>query len=255
MTRLTLLFAFTLIALPTLALAVDYTALVEFPGRNNTTLDGSASFGDLINGLYVISIGIAALLAVIKVIIAGVKYMLSDVVTNKEEAKKDIKNALLGLIIVLGAVLILTIINPKLVDVNLSLNQTKKTTLSQSQPTVLNTSLIAKNNKVDTLPGYTSTVATPMTEDQKREWGKQQSLFLENCKNDGGHAISLSADVKCLKGMGGKVVHVMGTEGIEHVKSVNNNPRLLCNQTWQGDYRFIEDPEIADFGYCVKKDN
>jgi hypothetical protein len=53
-------------------------------------------------------------LAVLKITIAGVKYMLSDVVTSKESAKKDIQGALFGLLIVLAAVIILNTINPSL---------------------------------------------------------------------------------------------------------------------------------------------
>jgi hypothetical protein len=53
-------------------------------------------------------------MAVVKIIFAGVKYMLSDLVTSKEAAKKDIRGALIGLLIVLGAVLILNTINPQL---------------------------------------------------------------------------------------------------------------------------------------------
>lgn len=54
----------------------------------------------------------AALIAVIKLIMAGAKYVLSGVVTDKELAKKDIRGALLGLIVILASVTILTTINP-----------------------------------------------------------------------------------------------------------------------------------------------
>ncbi|MFT7507143.1 MAG: hypothetical protein ACI92I_000282 [Acidimicrobiales bacterium] len=70
--------------------------------------------GNYINALYKISISVAAFLAVVKIIFAGVKYMISDIVPTKEQAKKDIRGALLGLLIVIGAVLILTTINPQL---------------------------------------------------------------------------------------------------------------------------------------------
>ncbi len=99
--------------LPILALAqaapLVYKPLVGVPGLN-----GSTNFGDYINALYGLSIAVAALMAVIKIIIAGVKYMLSDVVTSKQEAIGDIKGSLLGLGVVISAVLVLTIINPQL---------------------------------------------------------------------------------------------------------------------------------------------
>ena len=87
-----------------------FRVLVGIPGVDANT----ASIGQYINALYILSISIAALLAVIKIIIAGVKYVLSDVVTSKADAKSDIQGALIGLLIVISAVVILETINPQL---------------------------------------------------------------------------------------------------------------------------------------------
>jgi hypothetical protein len=108
--------------LPILALAAStplvYKPLVGIPG-----IGTSSSFGEYINALYGLSIAIAALMAVIKIIIAGVKYMLSDVVTSKQEAIGDIKGSLLGLGVVISAVLVLTIINPQLTKTDLFIDK------------------------------------------------------------------------------------------------------------------------------------
>lgn len=93
---------------PSLVFAQEF--LVGIPGLNGDELD----FNAFINAVYITAISIAAMLAVIKIIIAGVKYMFTDIVTQKGAAKKDIKNSLFGLLIVLGAVLILQVINPEL---------------------------------------------------------------------------------------------------------------------------------------------
>lgn len=85
--------------------------LVAIPGYTP-----GGSLESFVNLIYGIAISIAALLAVIKIVIAGVKWMLSDVVTSKAEAKKDIQSALFGLIIIISAVLIITIINPSIVN-------------------------------------------------------------------------------------------------------------------------------------------
>ena len=74
----------------------------------------ATSFQDYIEILLQLAIGIAALLVVLRIIWAGVQYMLSEVVTSKEAAKKSIGGALLGLIIILASVLILNTINPNL---------------------------------------------------------------------------------------------------------------------------------------------
>ena len=93
--------------------AVEYAPLVDIP---YLTGGGVSDFSSFINTLYALSISIAALLAVVKIIIAGMKWMLSDVVTNKSEAKKDIQSALLGLLIIIAAVLIISVINPDIVN-------------------------------------------------------------------------------------------------------------------------------------------
>jgi hypothetical protein len=99
--------------LPTVTLA-DFKPLVSIPG-----VDGNANFNTYINALYALSISVAALLAVIKIIIAGVKWMLSDLVTSKSEAKSDMQGALLGLLIVISAVVVLNTINPQLTQTSL----------------------------------------------------------------------------------------------------------------------------------------
>lgn len=99
-------------ALPLVTLAqVKYDPLIRIPGVTDTE---SPTFSGYINFLYALSISLAALLAVIKIIIAGVKYMLSDVVTSKGAAKQDIQAALFGLLLILGAYIILNTINPQL---------------------------------------------------------------------------------------------------------------------------------------------
>ncbi len=88
-----------------------YSPLVQFKNAGNEI----TNFSDYIGFLYGLSISIAALLAVVKIIIAGSKYMLSDLISGKESAKSDIQGAILGLLLILGAVIILEFINPQLI--------------------------------------------------------------------------------------------------------------------------------------------
>lgn len=110
----------TLLLLPTAVIlaAEPVKTLVGIPGISDVNLN----FGAYINALYSLSISIAALLAVIKIVIAGLKYMLSDVVSTKSAAISDIKGALLGLLIVISAVLILRFINPQLTETDIFLD-------------------------------------------------------------------------------------------------------------------------------------
>jgi len=92
----------------------NYQPLVGIPGVSESQLN----FNTYINQLYFLSISIAALLAVIKIIIGGVKWMLTDIVTSKSDAKNDIRSALVGLVLIVSAVLILETINPQLRNLN-----------------------------------------------------------------------------------------------------------------------------------------
>jgi hypothetical protein len=112
------LFIFALVATPLVTMAGSgegFTPLIGIPGLENTN-----SFDSYVDALYALAISIAALVAVVKIVLAGAKYMMDDIVTHKSEAKEDIKNALIGLLIIIGAVIILNTINSDLT--NLSIN-------------------------------------------------------------------------------------------------------------------------------------
>lgn len=108
------IFILVLLLAPAVTLAQVET-LVGIPGL----ADPSVNIDDYINTLYALSISIAAFLAVIKIIIAGVKWMMSDIVTSKEEAKKDIWGSTLGLLLIISAVLIFNTINPQITTTSL----------------------------------------------------------------------------------------------------------------------------------------
>lgn len=141
------------LVVPDLVLAqAAYKPLVGIPGVTDPTLN----FGDYINALYAFSISIAALLAVIKIIIAGVKYMLSDVVTSKSDAINDIRGSLLGLIIVISAVLVLRVINPQLAETEIFLDPvvTGTTTASTAPAGTVTTAAGYKYAKQGTVANF-----------------------------------------------------------------------------------------------------
>lgn len=99
------------IAIPSVAIAqVPFGTFQEVPFINGA----GATTEDYISALYFIAISAAAILVVIRLIMAGTKYMLTDVVSTKSNARDDIKNSILGLLIILAAVTILNTINPQL---------------------------------------------------------------------------------------------------------------------------------------------
>jgi hypothetical protein len=96
---------------PIVGFAAEPIWLIEVP-----LVSSDDGFSGYVNFLYLTTISVAALLAVIKIIIAGLKYMLSDIVTNKSDAISDIRGSIFGLLIILGAFLILNTINPNLTN-------------------------------------------------------------------------------------------------------------------------------------------
>lgn len=121
--KLLLLPLVTFLSLPLSVFAQDrvYSPLVDL--SNAGAGNDVQSFEGYINFLYGMSIAVAALLAVIKIIIAGTKYMLDDLISGKEEAKKDIQGAVLGLLLIISAVIILELINPQLIKKEIKFDQ------------------------------------------------------------------------------------------------------------------------------------
>lgn len=96
-----------------------YEPMVEIPGVTDITAqNGGAVLSQYVNALYGLAIVIAGMIAVIKLVLAGAKYMMSDSFTSKGAAIEDIKGALLGILIILTAFLILATINPRLTGID-----------------------------------------------------------------------------------------------------------------------------------------
>lgn len=92
----------------------EYQLLAPLPGTE--TAPGITSPERYITGVFSLLIGIAGVLAVIMIIVGGIKYMSTDAFSGKSEAKNTIQNAIGGLLLALGAWVILNSINPALVN-------------------------------------------------------------------------------------------------------------------------------------------
>jgi len=110
-----------------LGLIISTTAIVSaegaetLPQTTNTTQTQQTPQKDLatyIHDSYLFIIGFASVLAVVMIIYGGVTYMTTDAVYGKKEGIRIIKNALIGLLLVLGSYLILYTINPELVKLD-----------------------------------------------------------------------------------------------------------------------------------------
>lgn len=103
-----------------------FVALAPIPGlTDDTTMSvvNSASLAVFFNNLYKYLIGLAAILAVIQITWAGlgIAYYHKDAVSEITNDHGKIKNALLGLVLVLSPVLVFSIINPNILNLSLNL--------------------------------------------------------------------------------------------------------------------------------------
>lgn len=98
--------------------AYNYEPMERIPGFES----GGSDFPSFIQNLYKFGIWIVGICALLMVTVGGFMYLISAGNTAKmDTAKKIIFDSLLGLIIALGAYFLLFIINPDLVNVNISL--------------------------------------------------------------------------------------------------------------------------------------
>jgi len=98
----------------------DSCTLTYFdPG--SSTGSSSDTLGQYLNMMIKIFIGICAVLAVIMIVIGGMKYMTDELISNKEEGKKRIMGAIFGLLLALGAWVLLNQINPTILKSNVDI--------------------------------------------------------------------------------------------------------------------------------------
>ena len=110
------------IAHPVLAEEIEYTLLQPLPLSGASADDiETTTPSQYINGIFMLLIAVAGGLAVIKIVFGGIKYMSSDAIGGKSEAKDTISNAIWGLLLAIGAWIILYTIDPTLIDFSIVL--------------------------------------------------------------------------------------------------------------------------------------
>ncbi|MFZ2072434.1 MAG: M15 family metallopeptidase [Minisyncoccia bacterium] len=93
----------------------------------------SNAFANYLNALIKLCIGLAAVLAMIMIVMGGIEYMTSELVSSKQAGKQKILHAVLGLLLALGSYAILNTLNPELL--NLSLSNIPEATLTLQDET------------------------------------------------------------------------------------------------------------------------
>jgi hypothetical protein len=95
----------------------EYKLLVgSLPGIGQTS-----NFTEYISQGFILAIAIGAALAFVMITYGGIVYATADAVQNKQNGRKYIEDAVIGLIILIGSFAILNTINPELVDMNIGI--------------------------------------------------------------------------------------------------------------------------------------
>ncbi len=96
------------------------------------TIDEKA-LGKYINLIISLVIGISAVLAVVMIVMGGIEYMGSELISSKESGIERIQNAILGLLIALGAYALLNTINPDLLKSDINIPEAKVTIMLERE--------------------------------------------------------------------------------------------------------------------------
>jgi hypothetical protein len=92
---------------------------VGIPGVTDKGVDATPSLIDYLNAIFVLAISLASSFAVVRIVIAGFQYMMTDAWGGKEEAVSTIWAVVTGLIVLLLSVVILKTINPDLLNLDI----------------------------------------------------------------------------------------------------------------------------------------
>jgi len=99
----------------------DYTVLAPLPGTLKVGTGWQTDLQTYLPGVFKLLIGLSAVFAVLMIVIGGFQYMFTDALSGKTAGRERIKNAIYGLVLVIGAWLILWTINPNLLTLNLNI--------------------------------------------------------------------------------------------------------------------------------------
>ncbi|MBX4210774.1 pilin [Candidatus Parcubacteria bacterium] len=107
-----------------------YEPLTPLPGTtlNNCTGGPGCTTTSLIylTGLYKLLIGLAGVFAIFMITWGGVQYMTSEAAGSKDDARGKISNAIWGLVLVASSYLLLSTIDPRLLNLNLVVAPTQQ---------------------------------------------------------------------------------------------------------------------------------
>lgn len=94
-----------------------YTPLAPLPGIDKPIdFTKECPLGNYLNIVINLTIGLIAVIAMVMIVMGGIEYITSELISSKASAKERITGAIVGLLIALGSYLILNTLNPNLLN-------------------------------------------------------------------------------------------------------------------------------------------
>ncbi len=127
-----LLFLAIIVFAPATAFATEFYPIVPLPALQQESM----TLPQYVNAVFTLAISIGAILAVLMLIFGGFEYMTSEATGGKKDGRDRIRQALLGLVLLLLSYLILYVINPQLLNLDVLWGGFANTTTSGPQGTL-----------------------------------------------------------------------------------------------------------------------
>lgn len=121
----------------------EYCLLAPLPGLSKINVQ-TTGIGGYLAIIFKIGIGLAGVLAVVMLVVGGIQYMSTDAFSEKADGKSRMMNAIIGLLLVLGAWVILNTLNPNLLIFNLDL---QKVSITVDEANFADTEVEIQSNK------------------------------------------------------------------------------------------------------------
>ena len=124
---ISILFISTLSFVPQPTFAADttapaeYTMLAPIPGLTTPGSKGTTNLTTFLPAVVKLMIGLATAFALLRIFQGGIQYLSTDAFSGKSAGKETITNAIVGLLLTIGAYTLLYTINPRLVSFNLAI--------------------------------------------------------------------------------------------------------------------------------------
>lgn len=96
----------------------EYTVLAPLPGIGDDS-GGKTTLTEYLTAIFNLTISVSVVLAFVMITFGGIVYATSDALSGKSKGREWVQNAIVGLLIVIGAWVILNTINPQILDFKL----------------------------------------------------------------------------------------------------------------------------------------